>query len=120
LGRSDITQQDLQKSVTEVKEDEELARRLQKRYQSGQRPMSINPAEHFRQREVKEHLEEEELDFIDFDEIGKGLSEKLDKIGDGINSKCHRSYSNSQASNQLGNPSHLLLESSATLLLASK
>lgn len=70
--------------MAEVKEDEELARRLQRRYQEGPRSLSINPAQHFKQRAVKEQLEEEELDFIDFDEIGKGFSEKMDSLGEGL------------------------------------
>lgn len=62
--------------------DEELARRLQQRYLEGSR-RKLDPTERFRQTEIKEQLDSSEFEFIDFDELGRGFSEKLDAIGDG-------------------------------------
>lgn len=43
-----------------------------------------NPVEHFRKPpEVQKDLESSDFEFIAFDELGKGFSEKLDAIGDG-------------------------------------
>lgn len=78
-----MCKQELAKSKREdTTNDEEIARRLQRRYMEGSRRR--NPVEHFRQPpEVQKEVESSDFEFIAFDELGKGFSEKLDAIGDG-------------------------------------